>query len=96
MFDEAKIVEEKRKLLTHPIVQNGPLKTRDALHGGLHYEIDDNETLEYCDVISLYPYICKYFKFPIGHPTVHVGDACKNVDDCLKMDGLIKCTVLPP
>ena len=55
----------------------------------------DNEIIEYCD-ISLYPYICKYFKFPLGHPFVHVGDTCKNVDACLKMDGLIKCTIVQP
>jgi hypothetical protein len=28
--------------------------------------------------MSLYPYICKYFKFPVGHPVIHVGDACKD------------------
>ena len=102
VFDEAKIAENKPELLSQPIIKHSPLKTRDAIYGGrteamrLHYGIDDNETKEYCDVISLYPYICKYFKFPIGHPTLHVGDTFKNVDDCLKMDGLIKCTVVPP
>ena len=55
-----------------------------------------NETIEYCYVISLYPYICNYFKFPLGHLTVHVGDTCRNVDACLKMDGLIGCTIVPP
>ena len=62
----------------------------------LHYKIGENETIEYCDVISLYPYICKYFKFPIDHPVVHVGDTCKDVEACLKMEGLIRCTVVPP
>jgi hypothetical protein len=32
----------------------------------------------------------------VGHQTVHVGDTCKNVNACLKMEGLIKCTVVPP
>jgi len=41
----------------------------------LHYKIRENESVQYCDM-SLYPYICKYFKFPIGHPIIHVGDAC--------------------
>jgi hypothetical protein len=27
------------------------------------------------DVMILYPYICKYFKFPVGHAVVHVGEA---------------------
>jgi hypothetical protein len=46
--------------------------------------------------MSVYPYICKYFKFPTGHPVIRVGDTCKNMDACLQMEGLIKCTVVPP
>jgi len=46
--------------------------------------------------MSLYPFICKYFKFPIGHPIIHVGDACRNKEACLQMDGLIKCSIVPP
>ena len=59
VFDEAKIAENKPELLTHPNVQHSPLKTRDALYGGrteamrLHYETDENETIEYCHVITL-------------------------------------------
>jgi G:T-mismatch repair DNA endonuclease (very short patch repair protein) len=74
-FDETAHTE----LLIHPIVRHSPLKTRDALYGGrtgamrFHCKIGENETIEYCDVISLYPYICKYFKFPIGHLVIHVG-----------------------
>ena len=101
-FDESKVVEEKPELLTHSIVQHSPLRTRDALYGGrteamrLHYKICEHETVQYCDVISVYPFICKYFKFPIGHPIIHIGEICKNVDACLKMEGLMKCTVVPP
>ena len=63
----------------------------------LHYKIAENEeTIQYCDVMSLYPYIRKYFKFPIGHSVVHVGDICKDIRACLQMEGLIKCTILPP
>jgi len=63
----------------------------------LPYKIrEGEESVQYCDVMSLYPYICKYFKFPIGHPVIHVGDACADKESCLKMDGLIKCTIVPP
>jgi hypothetical protein len=62
----------------------------------LHYKIGEGETIQYCDVINLYPYICKYFKFPVGHPLVHAGEACKDVDAMLKMEGLIKRQALPP
>jgi len=95
-FDAAKIVEQKPKLLTHFIVRHSPLHVRtETLR--LHYKIAENEeTIQYCDVMSLYPYICKYFKFPIGHPVVHVGDTCKDIRACLQMEGLIKCTLVPP
>ena len=100
-FDESKVVEEKPELLTHPIVKHSPLKTRDNLYRGrteamrLHYKISENETKQYCDVISHYPFICKYFNFPIGHPNIHIGETCRNVDVCLKMEGLMKCTPVP-
>ena len=46
------------------------------------------------DVISLYPYVCKYGKFPVGHPKVYVGVSCP--PDCLNSEGIMKCKVLPP
>ena len=46
------------------------------------------------DVISLYAYICKYCKFPVGHPKVYVGADCP--PDCVNREGIIKCKVLPP
>jgi hypothetical protein len=99
-FDESQIAPE---LLAHPIVRHEPLITRDALYGGrteamrLHYKIRDGvESVQYCDVMSLYPYICKYFKFPIGHPVIHIGDTCADKEACLRMNGLMKCTVVPP
>jgi len=66
-FDESQIVERKPQLLTHPIVRHSPLYTRDALYGSrteamrLLYRIEENaETIQYCDIISLYPYICNF------------------------------------
>jgi hypothetical protein len=49
--------------------------------------------MEYCDVMSLYPYICK---FPIGRPVIYAGDNCGDIDAVLKKGGLIKCCVMPP
>jgi G:T-mismatch repair DNA endonuclease (very short patch repair protein) len=101
-FDASKLVEQKPELLTHPIVQYSLLHTRDALYGGrteamrLHYRIREHETVQYCDIISVYPFICKYFKFPIGHSVIHVDDTCKNKEACLQMEGLMKCTFVPP
>ena len=62
----------------------------------LHYKVQENETLQYIYVIGLYPSICKYIKFPIGHPLIDVGEVCKDKEACLRTDGLIKCSILQP
>jgi len=90
-------------LRAHPIVRHTPMNTRGALYGGrteamrLDYKIrEGEESVQYCDIMSLYPYICKYFKFPICHTIIHVGDACADIKACLKMEGLMKCKIVPP
>jgi hypothetical protein len=62
----------------------------------LHYKTAEGETIEYEDIMSLYHYICKYFKIPIGHPAIHVVDDCLDIDAMIQKDGLMKCTILPP
>jgi len=49
-------------------------------------------SLSSINIMSPYPYICK---IPIGHPIIHVGDACADKEACLKMNGLMKCTIVP-
>ena len=83
-------------------MQQSPLRTRDILYRGrtegmrLHCKARENETIQYFNVMRLYAYICKYFKFPVGHPIIRVGDACKGIEACLGMDGLIKSSNVPP
>jgi len=89
-------------LFANPIVQQGPLPTSDAMYGGrteamrLHYKAFEKETIQHVDVMSLYPYICNYFHFPVSHPVFHLGDARKDKEASLRMDGLIKCSIVPP
>ena len=70
---------------------------RDAFFGGrtsaitLFYEPQEGESIHYVDFTSLYPYICKYGVFPVGHPEIFYGE---NIPD--EVFGLIKCKVLPP
>ncbi|XP_057656822.1 uncharacterized protein LOC130894202 [Diorhabda carinulata] len=85
----------------HPLFSQTPLEPRDAFYGGrtdatkLYYSYKEGEKINYRDICSLYPYINKYGKYPIGHPEVYVGEACYALD--LKTtNGLIKCKVLPP
>ena len=49
------------------------LKSRDAFYSGRTnaitlYYVPKEEVLTYVDFTSLYPYICKYGLFPLGHP----------------------------
>jgi hypothetical protein len=51
--------------------------------------VEEEEEIQYVHVIILYPYICKYAKFPVGHPEVYVGADCP--PDCVDREGIIKC-----
>jgi hypothetical protein len=77
-----------------------PLNPRDAFFGGRTgntckiYDAKEDEKIKYVDVCSLYPYICKYGRYPVGHPTVYVGeDECRDIvgcnNDITNIDGLI-------
>ena len=90
-----------------PLLPHSPLNSRDAFFGGrtgtttCYYQIRDGEKINYIDICSLYPYICKIGKFPIGHPEVFVGEDCKKLmgtdyNDMSRVEGLVKCRVLPP
>jgi len=64
----------ENELCSHPYVKNSPINIRDALYGGraeatkTYYRVKEREKIHYVEVMSLYPYICKYGKFPLGHP----------------------------
>ncbi|XP_072377730.1 uncharacterized protein [Diabrotica undecimpunctata] len=86
----------------HYLMMTLPLNPRDALYGGRtgntveYFTCSKDEKIKYVDVCSLYPFICKYGKFPIGHPKkIYVGEEC-NAADISDLSGLIKCKVLPP
>ena len=80
-----------------------PIEPRDALYGGrcnavkLYHEVDEtsNTEIKYVDVCSLYPYVCKYGKYPIGHPTVLTKESI-DMENIQQYTGLIKCKILPP
>lgn len=91
----------------HPLVVADPLDPRDAFFGGRTenmvtlYDTCGTEQIRYVDVCSLYPYICKFGKYPVGHPKVYVGDECRTLTgssntDLSNVEGLVKCVILPP
>jgi len=68
-------------LLTHPVVRHEPMNTQEGLYGvepkQCVFTIKSERMWSlYSPAMSLYPYIRKYFKFPIGQTIIHVGDAC--------------------
>ena len=71
-----------------------PLQPRDSFFGGrtnatrLFYDSHDAEQIRYVDFTSLYPYVCKYGKFPVGHPDVYYG---KDITD--NIFGILKCKI---
>ena len=75
------------------------INIRNALYEGrteatnTYYRVEEGEKIHYVDVISVYPYISKYGKFPAGHPKVYVGADCPN--NCLDREGIVKFNVLP-
>ena len=76
-----------------------PLSPRDALFGGrtnalrLHYKVQDDEKIKYVDFTSLYPYVQKYCRYPVGHPQIILDNFNLDISNYF---GIIKCKVLPP
>ena len=95
--------EEFRKTVDSHFTNLDPLRPRDALFGGrtnstkLYHEIDETslDEIKYIDVCSLYPTVCKYGLFPLGHPTI-LSQENVDKDNIEQYEGLIKCKVLPP
>ncbi|XP_011705890.1 PREDICTED: uncharacterized protein LOC105461097 [Wasmannia auropunctata] len=92
----------------HPMIKIAPLDLRNAFFGGrtgnvmTRYETSGNEKIHYVDVCSLYPYVLKTGVFPIGHPDIFVGVECTELIgsapdfDFSRVEGLVRCRVLPP
>ena len=78
-----------------------PLEPRDAFCGGrtnavqLYHLIDadSDEKMKYYDFTSLYPWVYKIERYPVGKPEII---SQPNTTDISEFFGLTKCTVLPP
>jgi len=87
----------EQELGSHTYVKNSLINIRDALYGGrteatkTYYRGGTNQV---CGCHQSVPYICKYGKFPVGHPEVCVGADCSPY--CLDREGHCECSVLPP
>lgn len=78
-----------------------PLDPREAFFGGrtnaiqLYARVDESrgEEIRYYDYTSLYPFVNKTGKYPLGHPEFIYDPDTTSLDGYF---GLAKCTVLPP
>lgn len=74
------------------------LPIRKALHGGRTNNLKfchikgNNESIEYLDVVSEYPFVLRDRPFPIGHPKV-ISENFENINNYF---GFITAKVLPP
>ena len=62
----------------------------------LYYKPTGTDKIKYCDICSLYPWVCKYCMFPTGHPSVITENFEQISKDSHPYKGLIKCKVVPP
>ena len=74
-----------------------PLRPRDGFYGGrcnamtLHASASASTKIKYVDFTSLYPYVNRYCHYPIHHPEQYHGAAIPE-----RVEGLIRCRVMPP
>ena len=59
----------------------------------LYHKVSANQKIHYIDFTSLYPYVNKKSRHPIGHPEVITNPGTTDISDYF---GLIKCKVRPP
>ena len=75
-----------------------PLEPRDSFAWGrtvaftIYLEASEEDRIDYYDVTSLYPFINKTGKVPLGHPEI-ITENFKGIEN---YEGLIKCKILPP
>ena len=78
-----------------------PLNVRDSFFGGrcsaikLYHELNEelNEKIHYFDVTSLYPFVVKTKKYPVGHPVVIKNPEISRIND---YNGFVFLKILPP
>ena len=76
-----------------------PLEPRDAFFGGrtgavsLHAVAGEGEEIRYCDITSLYPWVNKTCKYPIGHPHIITQPIDQDIQSYF---GLALVDILPP
>ena len=78
-WEEEKRINPDVKAFVKNLELVTPLDPRECFYGGhceaihlLHDGADQNETIQYDDFTSLYPFVNKNCEYPIGHPEITV------------------------
>lgn len=93
--------EIEKYILSLNYLKVAPLDARDAFMGGrtgvckLYHKASPGEKILYYDVTSLYPFINKYGRYPVGTPKILLGKDLHN-RTVFDIDGLLKVDILPP
>ncbi|XP_052761746.1 uncharacterized protein LOC128204370 [Mya arenaria] len=97
-FKKEMDTNDEMKDFIHALEFVSPLEPRDAFFGGrteafkLYEEATADKQIKYYDVTSLYPWVNKTGKIPLGHPQI----ITENFQNISAYEGLIKCKVMPP
>ena len=81
------------------LVATPPLQPRDAFFGGrtgavaLYHQAGPGEKIYYVDVTSLYPWVNKTARYPLGHPTIYYEPDDQDLDSYF---GIALVTIVPP
>jgi DNA polymerase type B, organellar and viral len=76
----------------------GPVDIKESFFGGrtnnlrFYHQVGIGEIIRYLDFTSLYPYVLKNMRYPVGHPR-YITRNFKTIDNYF---GFVKCKVLAP
>ena len=78
-FQEEKKTDPALKAFLDDLDMVPPLDPRDAFYGGrtgavsLYAKAEEGESIKYCDVTSLYPWVNKYKEYPVRFPLIYTN-----------------------
>ncbi|KAL5018916.1 hypothetical protein ScPMuIL_004638, partial [Solemya velum] len=96
-FQEALKADENLFAFVKTLDVTERLNPRDSFFGGrtnaskLHYKVKGDEKVKYVDFTSLYPWVNKYAKYPLGHPEILTSD----FGDLNDYFGIARVKILP-
>ena len=98
-FREEKKTDAALKAFLDDLDMVRPLDPQDAFYGGrtgavsLYAKAEEGETIKYCDVTSLYPWVNKYKEYPVRCSLIYTNPSDQEIDHYF---GLAQVDILAP